>query len=179
MSDERYQLMYSGLVSGAERTTVKALIHERFQMPLAELERWFGREKAVIVKDLTRDQAWKTQYLLETLGVEVIVVPQTRSNLSLAELQLAPSRRQEPAIKVSHYQPSGIAQFEAQPLQRQPRSSGSVVRRKQVQAKNGNKSFKLTHMIAAAIIVVVASYAGKHVISGGGSLTQPLASWNR
>ena len=122
MGDEKYQLMYSGLAEGVDEANVKTLIHERFRMPMASIERWFGKQRAVIGRELSQDQAWKTQYLFESMGVQTIVVQQTRSNLALNSLQME-SADARPAVTVNRFQPNGMVEFEARPVSRQHRVS--------------------------------------------------------
>lgn len=171
--DERYQILFSGFASGADKDAVKALVHERLQMPIARIESWFGKQRAVIGDNLSQDHAWKSQTLLDNMGVKTIVVQQTRSNLSLQNLQMEqPSPK--PAVKVSHFQPTGLAEFEARPLS-QARRVTAAPKRRQKTSQSSERSLKLSHMVAAAIVVVVVSYAGKQLTSDHSPMGNALA----
>ena len=175
MGDERYKLMFSGLAEGADAESVKASIQERFRMPLARIERWFGDNRAVIGDGLTRDQAWKTQYLFESVGVKTIVVQQPRSNLSLSNMQMetGPSR---PAVTVSDFKPAGIVDFEARPLSQRP---VGTYRRRRPASRTTERSFKLTHLVAAAALVVVCVYTGKQLMTEDSPMAHALASFSQ
>ena len=175
MGDERYQLMFSGLAEGVDEATVKALIHERFQIPVASIERWFGRQRAVIGRNLSQDRAWKTQYLFESLGVQTIVVLQTRSNLSLDNLQVEGSAPR-PAVQVNRFQPNGMVEFESRPVTAQRRTT-PVARRRSKISQPAERSLKLTHLVAAAVVVVVLSYAGKQLTAEHSPVGHALASF--
>lgn len=174
MGDEKYQLMYSGLAEGVDEANVKTLIHERFRMPMASIERWFGKQRAVIGRELSQDQAWKTQYLFESMGVQTIVVLQTRSNLALNSLQMEAADAR-PAVTVNRFQPNGMVEFEARPVSRQHRVSPA--RRRPRNTQPAEKSLKLSHMVAAAIVVAVVSYGGKQLVGEHSPVSHALASF--
>ncbi|MCG8673584.1 MAG: hypothetical protein MI867_29620, partial [Pseudomonadales bacterium] len=154
MSDDRYKLIFTRVVEGTDPEEAKAAIQERFQIQISAIEKWFGKEHALVKQNLTEDQAWKLQYVLETMGVMVTVVLQTRSNLKLENLSMesAPVAAQAaPALQFKSYQPNGIAEFDAKPLSGQAAVSRASAKRRQATQRGAaeGRSFKLTHMIAA------------------------------
>lgn len=176
MTDERFKLIYSGLADDTNEETARTMIHERFQLPFATIDAWLGKPRALIRADLNKDQAWKTQYLLESIGVHTQLVQQTRSNLSLQAMQLE-SMADQPKVTVQRYQPSGVAEFAAKPLASGRRASLPANRRRSAPQNSAPKSFKLTHIIAAAVMVVVLSYVGKQAMQS--TAEEPsIASWS-
>lgn len=188
MSDDRFKLIFSGFIEGAEIDAAKAAIQERFQLRHDSIDQWFGVEHAAIQRDLTQDQAWKLQYVLESLGVEASVVLQPRSNLHLDRMEIIPQKpakprsMHQPAIQIRNYQPNGLAQFSSQPLSHGVTHRATPVRRRSVnrapqqQPANESGGFKLTHFVAAAVLIVVVSIAGKQLLMPSGSMNQPVAS---
>jgi hypothetical protein len=177
MSDERYQLRYSGLAEGADASEVKAQIQARFQMPLPRIEQWFGKNRAVIGGDLAQDRAWKIQHLLESVGVRTILVEQPRSNLSLSNLQMEPAAP-KPAVTVNHFQPTGLAEFEARPLS-QPTVTTTYRRRRPASRPVQEKSSRLPQMVAAVFLVAVCAFAGKQLMTEDSPISHALASFTQ
>lgn len=187
MDSDRFKLVYSGVVEGTDEEVAKAAIQERFQIQLSTIEKWFGQERAVVKQDLTQDQAWKLQYVLESMGVLVFPVLQTRSNLKLDQMDLVASQdlpaskstqSANHSLNFGQYQPQGVAEFNARPTTGARASSVASAKRRQPSNKSSveAKSFKLTHMMAAAVLVMVLSYAGKQLFVGSGIATQSVAS---
>ncbi|MCG8669404.1 MAG: hypothetical protein MI867_08305, partial [Pseudomonadales bacterium] len=77
------------------------------------------------------------------------------------------------------YQPNGMAEFDAKPLSGQVAVSRASAKRRQSTQRGAaeGRSFKLTHMIAAAVLVMAVSYVGKHYLMGSDNMQQPIASW--
>lgn len=180
MENDLYKLVYAGVVEGTDEASAKVAILERFRINPDTLDKWFGRDKATVKQDLTQDQAWKLQYVLESMGVLVFPVLQTRSNLNLEQLDLVPETDQ-PASQTfafGRYHPQGVAEFNARPTMGGSAQSAASTKRRHAanRHQSDTKSFKLTHMVAAAVMVMVLSYAGKQFFVGSSAFDQPIAS---
>ncbi|MCG8312270.1 MAG: hypothetical protein MI976_03555 [Pseudomonadales bacterium] len=180
MSDDRFQVSFSGLVQGTDEDTARLVIRERFQVPANVIDSWFTQPKATIKDDLSKDQAWKLQQIFESLGVKTTIVPQTRSNLQLDHLQLQAFAGQSGSVasfaSAAHFAPRPSYQAGRTPQAKVSRNRSTAQKRPGGRSEQAqHKSLKLSHIAMIALTVMALSYAGKQFLYGSNSIYQPVA----
>lgn len=155
MLAERYKLVVEGIEDGADLEVVKVAVSERFNLPLAQVNRLFARDQVTLRDDLDKERAWHVQRLLEDMQVRAKVIPMPLSNLKLNELTL--ERPFEPAVNPSFKPMATTAERTVQRVH----TSAYRSRRTQVKNSPAASNWRLSTILLGAGSVVALAYLAK------------------
>lgn len=173
MSTERFKLVVEGIEDGADIEVVRVAVSERFNLPLAQVDRMFAQEKVTLGDDLEKDKAWHVKSLLEDMNVRSKVIPMPLSNLKLQDLALQPLTEAEKKQASNSVAPKGShsitqAQFTARPAGQRAvaKTTTQSYRSRSTHVKNEpKKSLKLSHIMGGLLLLVCAAYVGKAAVN--------------
>lgn len=185
MSAERFKLVVEGLEEGADIDVVRVAVSERFNLPLAQVDKMFARENVTLGDDLEKDKAWHVKSLLEDMNVRSKVIPMPLSNLKLQDLALQPlsePEQKQPGSKVRasgapsapSTTPKGAHSITQAKFNTQSAGERAAVKTVQTQSYRSRstqiknepkKSLKLTHIIGGLLLLVCAAYVGKAAVN--------------
>lgn len=162
MLAERFKLVVEGVEDGADLETVKVAVSERFNLPLAQVNRLFAREQVTLRDDLDKERAWHVQRLLEDMNVRAKVIPMPLSNLKLSELSIDQTKPQGLNAGVSNHSTQWQSRASVGPTSQQVKAAPYRSRRTAVKTANPS-SFKLSSILLLAGAIVAIAYAVKYV----------------